>query len=235
MPRTRSLTRITLVEDHELFAEALDIALTLEGHEVHRVAISDDAMSASRLVEVILRSRPRVVLLDLHLGASGNGARVVQPLSLAGIAVVVVTGNIDRARWGECLSFGARTVLPKSVPLNTILSTIRMIGEGRNVLDREQRDRLLTCFHVERGRVVDSRARLESLTTREREVLHRLINGNQVREIAQSAFVSEATVRTQVKSILSKLGVSSQLAAVTFALHARWRPPVRYEQGRTTS
>jgi len=231
VPRSRCLTRITLVEDHELFAEALDVALTLEGHDVHHVPISDDAMSAGRLFEAILRSHPRVVLLDLHLGASGNGARVVQPLSLAGIAVVVVTGSIDRARWGECLSYGARTVLPKSSPLNAILTTIRMIGEGRRVLDREQRDRLLACFHEERGRVGDSRARLESLTTREREVLDRLINGNQVREIAQASFVSEATVRTQVKSILAKLGVSSQLAAVTFALHARWRPPVRYEQG----
>ncbi len=228
MPRSRCLTRVTLVEDHELFAEALDVALTLEGHEVHRVPISDDAMSTGHLFEAILKSRPRVVLLDLHLGASGNGASLVQPLSLAGIAVVVVTGNIDRARWGECLSYGARTVLTKSSPLNAILGTIRMIGEGRSVLDREQRDRLLACFHEERGRVVDSRARLESLTTREREVLDRLINGNQVRDIAQTFFVSEATVRTQVKSILAKLGVSSQLAAVTFALHARWRPPVRH-------
>jgi two-component system nitrate/nitrite response regulator NarL len=230
MPRTSCLTRVTLVEDHELFAEALDVALTLEGHDVHRVAITDDARSAGHLIEAIVRSRPRVVLLDLNLGNSTNGARVVQPLTLAGIAVVVVTGSIDRARWGECLSYGARTVLSKSAPLNTILSTIRMIGEGRRVLSREERDRLLACFHEERGRVVDSRARLESLTIREREILDHLINGEQVREIAQDSYVSEATVRTQVKSILGKLGVSSQLAAVTFALRARWRPPVQREQ-----
>jgi DNA-binding NarL/FixJ family response regulator len=230
VPRSRGLTRVTLVEDHELFAEALDVALTLEGHDVHRVSINGDAMPAGHLFEAILRSRPRVVLLDLNLGASGNGARVVQPLALAGIAVVVVTGSIDRARWGECLSYGARTVLPKSAPLNAILGAIRSIGEGRAILAREERDRLLACFHEERGRVLDSRARLESLTSREREVLDHLINGEQVREIARDSFVSEATVRTQVKSILGKLGVSSQLAAVTFALRARWRPPVQREQ-----
>ncbi|MDQ4053544.1 MAG: response regulator transcription factor [Actinomycetota bacterium] len=230
MPRDRGLTRVTLVEDHELFAEALDVALTLEGHQVQRVSINDDAMPAGHLFEAIVRSRPRVVLLDLNLGASANGARVVQPLTLAGIAVVVVTGSIDRGRWGECLSYGARTVLSKSAPLNTILSTIRMIGEGRGVLARDERDRLLACFHEQRGRELDNRVRLESLTLREREILDHLINGEHVREIAQRSFVSEATVRTQVKSILAKLGVTSQLAAVTFALRARWRPPVQREQ-----
>ncbi len=226
MPRACGLTRVTIVDDHELFAEALDVTLTLEGHHVHRVSTDDHALPAGHLCETILRSRPSVVLLDLDLGASANGASVVQPLTQAGIAVVVVTGNIDRARWGQVLSYGAHTVLPKSAPLNTILSTIRLIGAGRRILPREERDRLLACFHEERGRVLDSRARLDSLTIREREILEHLINGEQVREIARESFVSEGTVRTQVKSILAKLGVSSQLAAVSVALAARRRLPV---------
>ncbi|MCW2780157.1 MAG: degU 1 [Marmoricola sp.] len=230
MPRACALTRVTLVDDHELFAEALDVALTLEGHQVHRVSTDDHALSPGRLCEVILRSRPSVVLLDLNLGASANGASVVQPLTQAGIAVVVVTGSIDRARWGEVLSYGARTVLPKSAPLNTILATIRLIGEGRRVLPPDERDRLLACFHEERGLVQHSRARLDSLTIREREILEHLIDGKQVREIARGSFVSEATVRTQVKSILAKMGVSSQLAAVSMAHAAHRRSPVARQQ-----
>jgi two-component system nitrate/nitrite response regulator NarL len=225
VPRAGGLTRISIVEDHALFAEALDVALTLEGHQVHRVSIGDHAPLAGHLLEAILRSRPRVVLLDLNLGVSGNGARVVQPLTAAGIAVVVVTGSVDRARWGEVLSYGACTVLPKSAPLNTILSTIRLIAEGRRILPREEHDRLLACFHEQRGKVQDSRARLESLTIRESEILEHLINGKHVCEIAREEFVSEATVRTQVKSILAKLGVSSQLAAVSVALAAQRRLP----------
>jgi two-component system nitrate/nitrite response regulator NarL len=227
VPRGRGLTRITLVEDHVLFAEALDVALTLEGHEVHRVSPTDHGLPSGHLFEAIVRTRPSVVLLDLHLGASANGARLVQPLTLADIAVVVVTGSIDRARWGECLFHGARTVLPKSTPLNTILATIRMIGEGRRVLPREERDRLLAYYHEEKAQVRESRARLESLTTREREILDHLTNGQQVREIARESFVSEATVRTQVKSILGKMGVSSQLAAVGVALRAHRRQPLQ--------
>jgi two-component system, NarL family, nitrate/nitrite response regulator NarL len=219
MPRACGLTRITIVEDHVLFAEALDVALTLEGHLVHRVSIEDHQPRGIDLFETIIRTRPRVVLLDLNLGAL-SGSSVVQPLTAAGIAVVVVTASVDQARWGEVLSFGARTVLPKSAPLNTILASIRLIAKGRRILPREERDRLLAHFHEQRGRVLDSRSRLDSLTHREQEILDHLINGESVRDIARTSFVSEATVRSQVKSILAKLGVSSQLAAVSMALRA---------------
>lgn len=229
MPRSRWLTRITIVEDHELFAEALDVALTLEGHEVHRVPICH-AMQTGHLVEAILRSQPRIVLLDLNLGPLANGARVIQPLTAAGVAVVVVTAGNDQARWGECLYYGARTVLSKSTPLSTIMSTIRTIGEQRRVMPREERDRLVACFQEARCRSRNGHARLESLTIREREILEHLLNGKQVRDIARESFVSEATVRSQVKSILAKLGVSSQLAAVTLALRDNWRWPARHEQ-----
>jgi two-component system nitrate/nitrite response regulator NarL len=219
MPRACGLTRITIVEDHVLFAEALDVALTLEGHLVQRVSIEDHQPRGTGLFEAIIRTRPRVVLLDLNLGAL-NGSSVVQPLTAAGVAVVVVTASPDQARWGEVLSFGARTVLPKSAPLNTILASIRLIAKGRRILPRAERDRLLAHFHEQRGRVMDGRARLDTLSQREQEILDHLTNGETVREIARTSFVSEATVRTQVKSILAKLGVSSQLAAVSMAVRA---------------
>ena len=69
------------------------------------------------------------------------------------------------------------------------------------------------------------RRKLELLTPREREVLAHLMLGRPVREIAHVSFVSEATVRTQVKSILAKLEVTSQLAAVGVAHRVEWRPP----------
>jgi two-component system, NarL family, nitrate/nitrite response regulator NarL len=226
MPRALGLTRVAIVEDHDLFAEALDAAMTLEGHDVHRVSIEDNPVGNGRLLTALLRLQPKVVLLDLDLGSTGNGARVVEPLSRAGIAVVVVTGSIDRARWGECLRYGARTVLPKTTPLNSLLATIRLIGESRAVMDREERERLVALYYDERGKIHGLRNRLEQLTSREREVLAHLMHGQPVREIARHSFVSEATVRTQVKSILAKLEVTSQLAAVGAAHQAGWRPPV---------
>lgn len=225
MPRSLGLTRIAIVEDHELFAEALDAALTLEGHDVHRVPVGDEPVNNTRLLSTVLRFQPKIVLLDLDLGETGDGARLVEPLSRAGITVVVVTGSTDRARWGECLRFGARTVLPKTTPLNSLLATIRLIGEARPVLARDEREQLVAHYHAESGRIRGLRSRLDQLTTREREVLAHLMNGQPVRDIARQSFVSEATVRTQVKSILAKLEVTSQLAAVGAAHQASWRPP----------
>ena len=67
--------------------------------------------------------------------------------------------------------------------------------------------------------------RLDQLTVREREVLAHLMRGRTVREIATVGVVSEATVRTQVKAILAKLDVTSQIAAVGLAHQVGWRPP----------
>lgn len=225
MPGPLGMTRVAVVEDHVLFAEALDVALTLEGYDVHRQPVTENAMSG-QLLTGLLHARPHIVLLDLDLAGGGNGVRLVEPLTRSGIAVVVVTGSMDRARWGECLRYGARTVLPKSTPLSSILATIRLIGERRPVIDREERDALISQFHQEKALVRDMRRKLELLTPRERVVLGRLMDGQPVREIALASFVSEATVRTQVKSILAKLEVTSQLAAVGAAHLVGWRPPV---------
>jgi DNA-binding NarL/FixJ family response regulator len=69
------------------------------------------------------------------------------------------------------------------------------------------------------------RERLDLLTVREAEVLGLLMTGLAVRDIADASVVSEATVRSQVKSILSKLEVSSQLAAVGLAHRVGWTAP----------
>ena len=77
-----------------------------------------------------------------------------------------------------------------------------------------------------REALLEVRERLEQLTNRERVVLGHLMKGRAVRQIAGLSTVSEATVRTQVKSILAKLEVSSQLAAVGMAHEIGWRAPV---------
>lgn len=225
MPRPVPVSTVAIVEDHLLFAETLEVALTLEGHDVTRLPVSDESMTSPRLLASLLRMRPGIVLLDLDLGPAGDGARLVEPLARAGSAVVVVTASIDETRAGECLRYGARAVLLKSTPLSSILAALRLISEGRAVMSREERQRLIAEYHQDKVNVQALRRRLELLTSREREVLAHLMTGLPVREIAIRSFVSEATVRTQVKSILAKLEVSSQLAAVGAAHKAAWRPP----------
>lgn len=222
----RQGSRICVVDDHALFAESLQIALELEGHEVRRIPLPKDLHAAASLLPQVLRYKPDIMLLDLDLG-NADGSALIEPSSRAGTAVVVVTGSTDRARWGLCMRYGARKVLPKTGPLNDILATIRRISEGRTVTTQEERDELVRFWQEERKEVQELAERLARLTPRESQVLGMLMEGHQVRDIAAHSTVSEATVRTQVKSILSKLEVTSQLAAVGLAHHAGWHGPQR--------
>jgi two-component system nitrate/nitrite response regulator NarL len=221
----RPNSRVLIVEDHVLFAESLELALTLEGYDARRLQLPTYAGSTGQLLSTAVRLRPRVVLLDLDLGTFGDGVRLIHPMALSGANVVVVTASADKARWGECLRYGARKAMAKTQPLNEILSVVRRIHQGLPVVDAGEREALLRQWEERRASVEDQRSRLESLTPREREVLARLREGTPVRDIARLSVVSEATVRTQVKSILAKLGVTSQLAAVGLAHNAGWRPP----------
>ena len=223
-PMARSDVRILIIEDHALFAESLELALSLEGYDVRRAQHPVPGSSVSAMLAAAIRMRPRIVLLDLDLGDYGDGARMIAPLASADIQVVVVTGSADRARWGECLRNGARKVLVKARPHNEILATVRRINQGFPVIDRSEREELVQLWHDQRRTQQVTTDRLERLTPREQEVLGQLMAGRAVREIATISVVSEATVRTQVKSILAKLEVSSQLAAVGMAHSVGWHP-----------
>ena len=222
-PDTRPSTRVLIIEDHTLFAESLELALSLEGYDVRRLALPEVGGSMATLRSTALRSNARIVLLDLDLGRFGDGMGLIAPLARAGANVVVVTASTDHGRWGACVRQGARKVLSKGRPLQETLSTVRRLHQGLPVMTSDELERLLDAWRSERMVTDDMRRRLELLTPREKQVLGALIEGHNVREIARIGVVSEATVRTQVKSILGKLEVSSQLAAVGLAHHVGWQ------------
>jgi two-component system, NarL family, nitrate/nitrite response regulator NarL len=217
-------TRVALVEDHVLLAESMYLALSAEGFATRTVTVPPDAEGVAEMLDPILDHRPDVVLLDLDLGAAGDGTALVRPLTNAGCAVVVVTGASEKTRWGKCLANGARTVLPKAASLDVIVDTVRRAASGEAVMPEARRYELIQNWQRQRSDNQDMRTKLGRLTPREEEVLAALSEGKRVRDIASEWYVSEATVRTQVKSVLAKLGVTSQIAAVAFARELDWRP-----------
>lgn len=223
-PTSRSQIKVLIIEDHVLFAESLELALSVEGYDVKRVELPLRGASPSAVLASVIRQAPRVVLLDLDLGHFGDGLRFVGPLATAGINVVVVTANPDKVRWGEALRYGARTVRSKASPLNEILAVVRRIGNGQPVMEVEEREALLRLWHQRNAEVAELQAKIDRLTPRESQVLGRLMEGKTVHDIAVASVVSEATVRTQVKAILAKLEVTSQIAAVGLAHHVGWHP-----------
>ncbi len=217
--------RVVIVEDHHLFAGAMDVVLSVAGYDVRRVQLPDNPAAPGALVTSVAKQRPHVVLLDLDLGAFGDGVRLIDPISSTGAHVVVVTGSEDRARWGGAIAAGARTVLSKTQPVQDVIAAVRRIITGLPVIDREERAELLAEWSRHQLARKGMGSRLDQLSIRETEVLGHLMKGRAVRQIAERGAVSEATVRTQVKSILAKLEVSSQLAAVGMANEMGWQAP----------
>jgi two-component system, NarL family, nitrate/nitrite response regulator NarL len=217
--------RVVLVDDHVLFAESLELALTVQGYDVRRLEVTEDSPSLATVATRTLRLQPRCVMLDLDLGHLGDASDLVGPLARAGVNVVVVTASTDRSLWGACVRQGARKVVSKSAPLNHILGVVRRLHERRQVMTVAEREELLDCWQRQTSRHAAARARFALLSEREREVLGALMAGQNVRAIAEAGFVSEGTVRTQVKSILAKLELKSQLAAVGLAHEISWEPP----------
>ncbi len=221
----RHPTRITIVDDHALFAESLALTLEAEGYPVKRLDLAAGPMSIAAIQAAALRTMPQIVLLDLDLGRAGDGTAMVEPLARQGIAVIVVTASSDLSRWGDCLRRGARTVLGKSSPLEQVVTCVRRARDGLPLMSVEERARLIGLAVDVRSEVRDILDRLDRLTQREQEILGALMRGEQVRQIARESVVSEATVRTQVKSILAKMETNSQLGAVGAAHRVGWHLP----------
>ncbi|MFE6648390.1 response regulator transcription factor [Nocardioides sp. NPDC057772] len=221
------------MEPHPVVGESLELALSRHRFDARLLPPFSDHASASALTARIVRARGSIVILGTTLEAGDPWLATIAPLTRAGIDVVVLTSTTDRACWGQALRRGARAVVPKSRPLNDLVSIVRRLTEGLRVLDVREREELIAQAVRRDVELAGLRERFERLSHREEEVLEHLRNGRTVSQIAALDFVSPATVRTQVKSILAKLEVTSQIAAVGAAHRLGWQPPrIRDHQAR---
>ena len=215
------MSQISIVEDHGLIAQTVATALAARGNHVRVV----DPRGTDDIAEVVLTHLPELVLLDLDLGPAGDATPLIEEFTDVGAAVVIVTGVDDPIRHARCVAAGAAGVVKKSVPFDTLLCAIEQaLAHGTLLTPHEREDhlrRLRQHSRAERARL----APFASLTPREAEVLGDLLHGLSVNEIATRAVVSVATVRSQVRSILAKLDVPSQVAAIARARQAGWVPP----------
>jgi DNA-binding NarL/FixJ family response regulator len=132
---------------------------------------------------------------------------------------VVLTGAPPGPAWGAVLDSGAETVMPTTTTLEMLTGVLEGMIRGRHPFGPRRRSQLVREWRDHDQRLQAARAGLRSLTPRETDVLYLLHAGVSVREISTRFEVSEATVRSQVKAVLKKLGVGTQLgAAATYHL-----------------
>ena len=218
---SESRTRVLLVDDHELLGQILVHALNAAGLAAQLAS----APTVAAVAECLATARPEVALLDLDLGeAHGTGLQLIPTLIDAGTQVIMLTGSRDRLALAECLEAGAIAVVGKDEPLDVLIGAISDAVAGKPMRADARHD-LLQELWAARARAEEAGKPFGRLTRREQEVLGALTEGLSAAEIADRDYVSLATVRSQIRGVLVKLGVTSQLAAVAMASRSGWQPP----------
>jgi DNA-binding NarL/FixJ family response regulator len=208
--------RILVVDDHPLTRDALASLLAQHGFDV-----VGEAADGTEAIHLAGELRPDVVLLDLSMpGLDGLHALPRLREAAPACEVVVLTADGTEENLLAAIRGGAAGYLLKSEPPERIVEFLRGVARGEAALSGAVARRLVEQLRAGGGRetgVPDSIAQV--LSAREVEVLLLLDERLDTDEIAKRLFISEHTVRSHVKSVLAKLGVSSRREAVE-ALHA---------------
>lgn len=211
--------RLVVVAEPGLVSTAVAESLGSRGLEVATYAVPTGPRALRELghAAVATRSSVGVVVSALDDPAEIRGIDAL----LAGVPLrwLVVTSAPVGPQWGAVLEAGAAAVLPTGASLDDLRRAVLWVTMGREVMPPTLVSRVLQEWHETRDAEQELADRLASLTPRELAVLNSLSEGLSVKAIAAQVGVSEGTVRSQVKSILRKLGVRSQLAGV--ALYQR--------------
>ncbi|MGN6867704.1 MAG: response regulator [Solirubrobacteraceae bacterium] len=207
-------TSILLVDDQPMLRMGYRMILDAQPD----LSVVGEAENGLEAVELTARVNPDVVLMDVRMpGLDGVEAteRIVASGSPSRI-IILTTFDLDEYAYGA-LRAGASGFLLKDVPPSDMLSAIRAVATGDAVVAPSVTRRLLAQFarHLPgAGQPLD---RADSLTPREREMLVEVARGLSNAEIAERLVLSEATVKTHVGSILSKLGLRDRVQIVVFA------------------
>jgi DNA-binding NarL/FixJ family response regulator len=213
--------RVLIVEDHALVAIGLQLALAARGWEVE----TTDGPAVADVIEHAGRFRPQCVLLDIGLGEGvGSGVDLIAPLRDLGAQVVMLTAESRRIVLASCLEEGAAGWIGKDAFLDQVVRTLDDVLAGTPLVGCAVREAMLDELRIERAGQRKALTPFERLTAREREVLAALVDGLSAEEISEQRFVALTTVRSQIRAVLQKLGVRSQLAAVAQANRVGWRP-----------
>lgn len=213
---------VLVVDDHALVRESLTIALQCYGLSAASCAVVDTESVLDQAAAI----EPGVVLLHLELGRDGrdrtiDSTEMLGALRANGWAVVAVTGRFEADRVAAAVAAGAAAILSKSTPLHELLRVVADVTAGNSVISYEERRRWLNLHRQLQADARRRSDRLSRLTPREREVLGLLAAGRRAAAIAEALVVSLPTVRSQIRSILAKLEVRSQLEAVALVWEDR--------------
>ncbi|MGO4617723.1 response regulator [Nocardia sp. 2YAB30] len=205
---------VLVVDDQELMRMGLKMVLGAHPD----IEVIGEAANGAAAVTKAAELRPDVVLMDvrmpvvdgvaatMHIVEAGHGSRVL----------VMTTFDLDEHALGA-LRAGASGFLLKDTPPEDLISAIRSVAAGDAVVSPKVTKRLLGRLIAEDPARMRDPGVLDVLTAREREVLEQIAAGRSNAEIAGQLYLSEATVKTHVGRVLTKLGLRDRVQAVVLA------------------
>ncbi len=210
------MIRVLIVDDQALVRSGFAMILGTEDD----LTVVGEAADGREALELLERARPDVVLMDIEMprlnGVEATRAIVAGP---SGARVIMLT-TFDRDDYVfEALRAGAAGFVLKNAPPDRLIEAIRIVADGAALLSPEVTRRVIERFAMLEP-APDLAHLLARLTAREREVLVEVARGRNNAEIATVLYLGEATVKTHVSSILSKLGLRDRVQAVVFAYDA---------------
>ena len=201
---------ILIVDDHKIVRKGLRAMLESEAE----FEVVGEAANGSEAVSQVQALKPDVILMDLIMPHSDGLEAIIEikqknPQS----NIMVLTSFVDDEKIIKAIKAGALGYLPKDVSPEVLFEGIRMVQRGEPYLAPIAAHKLITGLH-------DST--IESLTSREIEVLKLVAQGLTNKEIAKELVISERTVGTHVSAILGKLSLSNRVHLALYAIRKGW-------------
>jgi two-component system, NarL family, response regulator DevR len=200
-------TRVLIVEDHQVVAEGLGALL----NDQTDMTVVGTATSVAESISCASELNPDVVVVDFRLtdGTGVDAAVGIRQIHPETKLIFLTREDSDAARFAA-LESGASAFIHKSRAASEVVDAIRVVAAGGTLIT----PRTIAAM-VSRRRSMD--LRLESLTSREKEVLRLMAEGISSREVGSRLGISYTTVRTHIRSLGAKLGVHSKLEAIVKA------------------
>jgi DNA-binding NarL/FixJ family response regulator len=209
------MIRVLIADDHELMRNGLRAILDAQ----QDIEVIGEAEHGAQAVENATRLHPDVVIMDIRMPRL-DGIEATRRLAAQGEktpkVLVLTTFDLDEYVY-EALRAGAAGFLLKDTPPRQLAEAVRTIAAGESLLAPAVTRRLIERYVSRPPSDTARRGRFAELTERELEVLQLITRGLSNSEIGARLFLSEATVKTHVTRILSKLGVRDRVQAVVLA------------------
>lgn len=220
------MTKIIIVDDHQLFREGVKRILDFEDtFEV--VAEGDDGTEINAMYAAHM---PDVVLMDINMpGKNGVDATAELMKEYSDAKVIMLSIHDDESYVTHALKSGALGYMLKEMDADEIVEAIKVVANGGSYLHPKVTKNLVAEFrrlseHENKGNFHQTEIRrpFHLLTKRECEVLQLLTDGQSNRAIGETLYISEKTVKNHVSSILQKMNVNDRTQAVVTAIKNGW-------------